>query len=550
MAVRSTSHIASALRLPERTVRDWKKHKREEGMSESKPKRARTTLTPAQEETVCAWINYELRHNGEAVTCAKLRALVSAIFGTQYPTAQWSKGWLQGFMERNRLSIHKLSRHSVPSDSLHLLPSDIMRFWCDIRFAVEKRGPWDMILNIDETCVRFNASHPTTIAPIGSREVSVLCTDQHRFSCTVALVTTVRGHLYAPYIIFKNKSGSQLKVRERNGPPSPSPAVIMFQKSGFMNHELWMYVLKSLLERPDSTAFETYHSAATAPASAAASASAATATSASAAASALAPALAHVPAPVLPAPAPASSSSSASPSAAVLSRPRILLLADSFKCHHSDDAVAFCIANRCLLLTIPAHSTPFVQPNDQCVNSNFKRLLSVKLNALCAEFAHKHMASADKRAITRQAVEDACDELRLHPAAVQESYRKTGILAAARLGEDVIVNIAGETAVSTASIGPSISAYFSLYTANPDTSARAPDLADSKWIYANMHPAPPLPPAFPVLPPPALSATEAASPSSSPRTEHKKGKKGAKSVRISAQVANRQALALLSADCK
>jgi hypothetical protein len=110
----------------------------------------------------------------------------------------------------------------------------------------------------------------------------------------VALVTTVRGHLYAPYIIFKNKSGSQLKVRERNGPPSPSPAVIMFQKSGFMNHELWMYVLKSLLERPDSTAFETYHSAATAPASAAASASAATATSASAAASALAPALARL----------------------------------------------------------------------------------------------------------------------------------------------------------------------------------------------------------------------------------------------------------------
>lgn len=206
----STSQVATMLNIHKSMINRWKamkpllelcnKHCRHVGKS------GRTVSFPQHERTLLEWIKQQ-RNNKLIVTRAHIRSKMIALTRHETTAFKASRGWLDGFMNRNSLSLRQITRRvSASSPSLSSSgetlddTSKVDRF----RSFVETHCtdmPYQDIINVDQTPVwssmgctgktveRRGETVVKAVGPPGS---------SNHEKATVILACSQNGHKLAP----------------------------------------------------------------------------------------------------------------------------------------------------------------------------------------------------------------------------------------------------------------------------------------------------------------------------------------------------------------
>jgi hypothetical protein len=144
-------------------------------------------------------------------------------------SASW--GWLNAFLERNRLTSRTVTSvgQKIPADAL-----DISRLFFDRieKFREQQLGSDYNILNMDEMPVCFDSPQNRTYDTIGSKSVQLKTTGNEKLRFTLMLCAYNDGRKCEPAIIFKGLKKVPKKER------FPKGIKIMVSAKGSVNGDL------------------------------------------------------------------------------------------------------------------------------------------------------------------------------------------------------------------------------------------------------------------------------------------------------------------------
>ncbi|RHY13428.1 hypothetical protein DYB32_010928, partial [Aphanomyces invadans] len=156
----------------------------------------------------------DLRNEDEAVSTKML--ILKAIsldpnFHSKSKTAITT--WVYLFLRRNDLSIRRPTRVGRKlSLTLAVAQRDFFSAVCErfLPFGTLEGLNWADVVNMDETAVNFEPTINSTVAPKGSKTVSVRCASSNNPSITVCLAVTTTGVKLPPFVVFKGVPGARI----------------------------------------------------------------------------------------------------------------------------------------------------------------------------------------------------------------------------------------------------------------------------------------------------------------------------------------------------
>lgn len=200
-------------------------------------------LSMEMEECLMDWIT-EMRAKGNRVSRnmikAKAKELFPQIDDATKTTFAASSGWLSGFMDRNGLSVRRVTSvaQKPPNEFADKIVSHIM-FTAQLR--KNHRISDDRIIAMDETAVFFDMTSNSTVEKSGVKTVSVRSTGHEKALVTVVLAAKGNGEKLKPFIVFKQA------VREVKAMQSINGVKIISTKNGWMNEDTTCEWLDSVL---------------------------------------------------------------------------------------------------------------------------------------------------------------------------------------------------------------------------------------------------------------------------------------------------------------
>ena len=193
---------------------------------------------PQIEEKVLEFV-MERRRCGQSVSTSEIR-----IHGTKVAKSmkikdfKASADWCYAFMRRKGLSIRRRT------DISQKLPEDYEDKLVEFqKFIIKQRKLHDYDLsqigNADQTPLTFDLPAATTVAPKGSKTVSINTTGHEKDRFTVMLACTADGRKLPPFIIFKRKTLPK-------GMTWPKGVIVRCQDHGWMDNDLMIDWVKNV----------------------------------------------------------------------------------------------------------------------------------------------------------------------------------------------------------------------------------------------------------------------------------------------------------------
>ena len=146
-----------------------------------------------------------------------------------------SRGWLERFMSRKRLSLRRKTTvcQSVPADCIPKLVS----FITHLR-QLQLRHNYRQ----DETACWMDMPSDTTVNLTGSRSVPLKSTGHEKDHFTVILTARADGTKAKPYVVFKGKGTRLIKDLQ-----CIAGIVVRFSSNGWMNDSLTIDYLHAII---------------------------------------------------------------------------------------------------------------------------------------------------------------------------------------------------------------------------------------------------------------------------------------------------------------
>ena len=161
------------------------------------------------EEDILSWL-LELRDLHILVSILTLQEKAKRVVRPHNPTFNASRGWVEKFFMRHRLSL--LSRTSISQKLPKQLEGSITKFYEDAgRYMRIGKYPRSLVANMDETPAFFDMIPAKSICKTGSRECIVRTSGSEKKYVTVVLSATADGTMLPPMLIFKGKTDKTIK---------------------------------------------------------------------------------------------------------------------------------------------------------------------------------------------------------------------------------------------------------------------------------------------------------------------------------------------------
>lgn len=183
-----------------------------------------------ENDLVC-WI-LKLKDLHVPVSVLALQEKGKSLICPHNPTFTASRGWVQKFFARHRLSLR--SRTSVSQKLPQQLESSITKFYADAgRYMRIGKYPLSLVANMDETPAFFDMVPAKSITKTGAKECVVRTSGGEKKHVTVVLSATADGTMLPPMIIFKGKTEKTIeKLR------IPEGFVVKCQAKAWMDEHL------------------------------------------------------------------------------------------------------------------------------------------------------------------------------------------------------------------------------------------------------------------------------------------------------------------------
>ena len=161
------------------------------------------------EKDILSWL-LELRDLHVPVSTLTLQEKAKCIVRPHNPTFNASRGWVEKFFARHRISL--LRRTSVSQKLPKQLEGSIKKFYEDAgRYMRIGKYPRSLVANMHETPAFFDMIPAKSICKTGSRECIVRTSGSKKKHVTVVLSVAADGNLLPPMIIFKGKTDKTIK---------------------------------------------------------------------------------------------------------------------------------------------------------------------------------------------------------------------------------------------------------------------------------------------------------------------------------------------------
>lgn len=183
-----------------------------------------------ENDLVC-WI-LKLRDMHFPVSVLALQEKGRSVICPHNPTFNASRGWVQKFFARHRLSLR--SRTSVSQKLPQQLESSITKFYLDAgRYMRIGKYPLSLVGNMDETPAFFDMVPAKSITKTGTKECVVRTSGGEKKHVTVVLSAAADGTMLPPMVIFKGKTERTIeKLR------IPEGFVVKCQEKAWMDEHL------------------------------------------------------------------------------------------------------------------------------------------------------------------------------------------------------------------------------------------------------------------------------------------------------------------------
>ena len=161
------------------------------------------------EKDILSWL-LELRDLHVPVSILTLQEKAKRVVRPHNPTFNASRGWVEKFFARHRLSL--LNRTSVSEKLPKQLEGSITKFYEDAgRYMLIGTYPRSLVANMDETPAFFDMIPTKSICKTGSRECIVGTTGKEKIHVTVVLSAAADGTMLPSMLIFKGKTDKTIK---------------------------------------------------------------------------------------------------------------------------------------------------------------------------------------------------------------------------------------------------------------------------------------------------------------------------------------------------
>ena len=185
------------------------------------------------EEEVFDWV-IDLRGRNIRVSRRMIIEKSKSVMAANDPlsTFKASKGWLQVFMKRNKLSLRRKTTvcQKTPQDLIPKLISYIMYLR---RLQIAHKFSTANMFAMDETACWMDMPPDTTVDVRRARCVPLKTTGHEKDHFTVTLSAHADGKKLKPYIVFKGKGTHLMKELSKI-----TGVVIRFSANGWMNDQL------------------------------------------------------------------------------------------------------------------------------------------------------------------------------------------------------------------------------------------------------------------------------------------------------------------------
>ena len=188
------------------------------------------------EKDILSWF-LELRDLQVPVSILTLQEKANRVVRPHNPTCNASRGWVERFFARHRLSL--LSRTSVSQKLPKQVKGSITKFYEDTgRYMRIGKYPLSLVENMDETPAFFDMIPAKSICKTGSRECIVRTSGSEKKHVTTVLSATTDGTMLPPMLIFKGKTDKTIKKLR-----IPEGFIVKTQEKSWMDEglmEVWV----------------------------------------------------------------------------------------------------------------------------------------------------------------------------------------------------------------------------------------------------------------------------------------------------------------------
>jgi hypothetical protein len=248
----SVSAAASRWAVDRKSIRDWKaqllRHESEDLVGRKSFGRGRKIGY----EDVGQHIVTEIIRLREKNICVSVPVVATMALTFQPSMMGGSKknvsNWVRRVMKANNLSVRTVTRQSqtIVEDAAEQTADMVALVWS----LMQQHGiTIDCVANMDETSVPFEIQPKKTIAPRGSKTVTVVKAKNGTNKATACLGVTLDGKKLKPYVVFQGSPTGRL-VRKVNVPGEDGACdhrcVYSFQTNGWMDRDHMLDWIKKI----------------------------------------------------------------------------------------------------------------------------------------------------------------------------------------------------------------------------------------------------------------------------------------------------------------
>ena len=202
------------------------------------------------EKDILSWL-LELRDLHVPVSILTLQEKAKRVVHPHIPTFNASRGWVEKFFARHRLSL--LSQTSVSQKLPKQLEGSITTFYEDAGRCMRiGKYPRSLVANMGETPAFFNIIPAKSICKTGSRELIVRTSGREKKHVTVVLSAAGDGTMLPPMLIFKGKTDKTIKKLR-----IPEGFIVKTQEKSWMDEglmevwveEIWLKYVREVSEQ-------------------------------------------------------------------------------------------------------------------------------------------------------------------------------------------------------------------------------------------------------------------------------------------------------------
>lgn len=191
------------------------------------------------EESLLEWI-FVMNDNHLPVSSRMLSKKAKELIAPHNPSFTASRGWIDKFMCRNKLSLRK--RTSMSQKLPKQLESKITSFYSQCAKAIRiGKYPLELIGNMDETPMWFDIVPQSSITKKGSKSVVIRTSGSDKRHLTVVLAVMADGTILPPMIIFKGKTNRTIRDLV-----VPTGFVVTTQEKAWMDEERMLMWLREI----------------------------------------------------------------------------------------------------------------------------------------------------------------------------------------------------------------------------------------------------------------------------------------------------------------